>query len=230
MVDEDQQIEFWADKLARRIVNRETFNYLDKKIKKKGSKYNIKSSTSISGVPHIGNASDVFRAEAVVNALKYLDKKVHFFWVGEDMDNLRKVPANIPESYRKHLGKPVSEIPCPENCCDSYATHFENLFIDSLKDQFGVDFKFYSMREEYKSGKFYELIKSALKNRDEIRKILNSFRDPRRTLDEDWMPWEPVCENCGKIITTKMLDIDDDFEMVEYECVDYQFEHTLIKG
>ncbi|TFF86958.1 MAG: lysine--tRNA ligase [Promethearchaeota archaeon] len=230
MTDDDQEIEFWADKLAKNMVLRNKFNYSNKKSNPNKDNYSIKSSTSISGVPHIGNASDVFRAEAVVNALKDLGKKVHFFWVGEDMDNLRKVPAGIPVSFKKYLGQPVSEIPCPENCCDSYAEHFENLFINSLKDQFGVEVKFYSMKKEYYAGNFYELIKIALKNRNQIRDILNSFRDPSRPLVKNWMPWEPVCENCGKIITTKMLDIHDDCETVEYVCQDYQFEHALIKG
>ena len=233
MVNNEQQIEFWADRLANMLINRDKFNYLDKKVTIEGKdkdEFNIKSSTSISGVPHIGNACDVFRAESVVNALEKRGKKVHFFWVGEDMDNLRKVPAGIPKSFKKYLGQPVSELPCPENCCESYAVHFENLFIDSLKDQFGVKFKFYSMTDEYKDGNFYELIKSALKNRDQIRKILNSFKNPDKPLNKNWMPWEPVCENCGKIITTKMIDVDDKCEMVEYECLDYQFEHALIKG
>ncbi|MHA1231032.1 MAG: lysine--tRNA ligase [Candidatus Helarchaeota archaeon] len=230
MNKEDQEIEFWADKLARMIIERKKYNYRNVEITKEKKIYNIKSSTSISGVPHIGNASDVFRAEAVVNGLERAGQKVHFFWVGEDMDNLRKVPAGIPDRFKEYLGQPVSKIPCPENCCNSYAEHFENLFVDSLRDYFGVKFKFYSMTKEYESGKFYEVIKIALKNREKIREILNSFRDPKKLLPENWMPWEPICENCGKIITTKMISIDDDCETVEYECLDYQFEHALIKG
>ena len=67
-------ISFWADKIAKELIERENYNYLNKKISKKIPQ-SVKSSTSISGVPHIGNACDVFRAEAVVKALKDMGEK-----------------------------------------------------------------------------------------------------------------------------------------------------------
>ena len=106
---------FWSDEIASLMVNRKKYNYLNKTIEPQKS-FAIKSSTSISGVPHIGNASDVIRHDAVVRSLKERGFDVKFIWVAEDMDALRKVPAGIPKSFEKYLGMPVADIPDPEGC------------------------------------------------------------------------------------------------------------------
>ncbi len=215
---------FWADKLAESLMNRKKFNYLDKKVSY--SKHVIKSSTSISGVPHVGNASDVFRAEAVVTALRDKGEKVRFIWVAEDMDPLRKVPAGIPERFKEFIGRPVSELPCPENCCNSYSDHFVTLFTDSLKDKFGVDFEVLWTSKEYQKGNFYEQIKVAIENVSKIREIQNKYK--QHPLPENWIPYKPVCEKCGKIITTVMTGLEG--ENITYKCLDYKFAHALVKG
>jgi len=226
----DMEKKFWADKLAEDIIKREKYNYLDKKVKKT-KKYAIKSSTSISGVPHIGNASDVIRHDAVVRALKDIGKNVRFIWVAEDMDALRKVPAGIPASFKKYLGMPVADVPCPEGCCKNYSEHFSNLFIDSLKE-FGTFPEKLSTASHYRSGKFYEWIKKVLENVDKIKEIWNKSR--ATPLPDDWNPWKPVCENCGKLMTTRVTAMNGD--IVSYVCEDYNFKpfgekaYTKLKG
>lgn len=218
---------FWADQIAQSLIERKYYNYIDKEIPKITIQA-VKSSTSISGVPHVGNASDVFRAEAVVKALKDLGEKVKFFWVAEDSDPLRKVPSGIPPEFKEYLGKPVSDLPCPDdNCnCNNFSDHFVNLFIDSLRDNFGVKLEVYSTTKFYRSGKFYNEIKAALEKVEELREIMNKYRET--PVRENWIPWEPICENCGKIITTRMKNIEGD--MVSYKCEDYPMKHITIEG
>ncbi|NVM01045.1 MAG: lysine--tRNA ligase [Candidatus Helarchaeota archaeon] len=223
----ESKTHIWADKLAKKLIEREKYNYIDKKIPK--TPHSIKSSTSISGVPHIGNACDVFRAEAVVKALRDSgEKNIKFFWVTEDSDPFRKVPAGIPKEFKKYLGKPVSDLPCPEGCCDNYSDHFVNLFVNSLKDNFGVKMEVYSTTKYYRAGKFYNEIKIALEKVKKLREIINKYRNPANPLPENWIPWQPICDNCGKIITTRMKKIDGD--NVTYSCEDYQFKHATVKG
>ncbi|MHA1300550.1 MAG: lysine--tRNA ligase, partial [Candidatus Helarchaeota archaeon] len=217
---------FWADKIAKELIERENYNYKEKKVPKNIPQV-VKSSTSISGVPHIGNASDIFRAEAIVKALKdHGEKNVKFFWVAEDSDPLRKVPAGIPKNFKQYLGQPVSDLPCPEGCCNNYSDHFVNLFMDSVKDNFGVNIKVYSTTKDYRAGKFYWEIKTALEKVQKLREIMNKYR--ANPLHENWIPWQPICEKCGKIITTKMKKIEGDH--VTYICEDYQFQHMTVKG
>jgi lysyl-tRNA synthetase, class I len=222
---------FWADQIAERMVNRKKFNYIDKEVKKP-SKFVIKSSTSISGVPHIGNASDVIRHDAVVRALKDRGEKVRFIWVAEDMDPLRKVPAGIPKEYSKYLGMPVADIPCPEGCCKSYTEHFCSKFVGSLKENFGTDQEFLSTAIEYRKGTFSKYIKTVFDNLDLVREIVNKVK--RNPVGPDWNPWKPVCENCGKLITTKVISREGN--IVQYSCEDYEFKefgkeaYTKLKG
>lgn len=222
---ESEEVTFWADELANSIIQRKLYNYMDKEVPDL-KVLTIKSSTSISGVPHIGNASDVFRAEVVVRALRDAGQKVRFIWVAENMDPLRKVPAGIPDSFEVYLGQSVSELPCPEDCCNSYSEHFVNLFMDSLRDHFGVTLEVLYMHKVYQSGQLYPLIRAALDQIDRLREIINQYRET--PLPENWIPWKPVCENCGKIITTRMTGREGD--EVAYSCEDYQFKHRTIEG
>ena len=222
---DQESITFWADDLAEAIIQRDSYNYLEKKIPDLKI-ITVKSSTSISGVPHIGNASDIFRAEAVVKALRDAGKKVRFIWVAENMDPLRKVPAGIPDKFEAFLGAPVAELPCPEDCCRNYSEHFVNLFIDSLREHFGVELEVLYMDQTYTSGKLYPFVKTALDKIVRLREIINQYRDT--PLPANWIPWKPICENCGKIITTRMKGRDGN--EVTYSCDDYKFKHRKIEG
>ncbi|NVM30079.1 MAG: lysine--tRNA ligase [Candidatus Helarchaeota archaeon] len=218
-------ITFWADDLADAIIKRESYNYVDKSVPKL-KKITIKSSTSISGVPHIGNACDIFRAEAVVKALRDKGQKVRFIWVAENMDPLRKVPAGIPDRFEAFLGRPVAELPCPEECCNNYSEHFVNLFIDSLRNHFGAQLEVFYMDQIYSSGQLVSYVRTALDKIERLREIINQYR--ASPLPEDWIPWKPICENCGKIITTRMKKREGN--EVHYSCEDYKFKHRKIEG
>lgn len=221
---------FWADKLATMIINRKTYNHINKKITPQFP-LTIKSSTSISGVPHIGNASDVLRHDALVRALKDKGIKVRFIWVAEDMDALRKVPAGLPKTLEKYLGMPVADIPCPHGCCKSYSEHFSKLFIESLRHYFGTDPDYLSTAKTYRNGEFVPYIKKTFEKLELVKQIWNKSRS--EPLPKDWTPWIQVCENCGKIITTKVYIKDGE---IKYSCEDYAFRkygeeaYTILKG
>ncbi|MFH1474038.1 MAG: lysine--tRNA ligase [Candidatus Aenigmatarchaeota archaeon] len=221
---------FWSDEIADMILNRKGYNYIKKKYELPKN-FAVKSSTSISGVPHIGNASDVIRNDAVVRSLKEKGREPRFLWIGEDMDALRKVPAGIPKSFDKYLGMPVADIPCPEGCHKTYSEHFCTKFVESLK-KFGTSPEYFSTSKEYRAGTFSKWIKLVFENLDEIKEILNKKR--RVPLAKDWTPWKPVCENCRKLMTTKVTSMDGG--VVKYSCEDYQFKpfgvdaYTKLKG
>ena len=72
----------WADKVAGDLLRR-------------GKKHVIETGTSISGVPHIGNAGDVIRGDAIRKALLSSGVEANFLWVADDSDPFRKVPRGI---------------------------------------------------------------------------------------------------------------------------------------
>lgn len=176
-------------------------------------KHVIASGTSISGSIHIGNSCDVFIANAVTKALKNQGTPAEVIWIADDYDPLRKVPFPLPESYEKYLGIPYAHIPCPEGCCENFVEHFEKPFLDTL-DDFGISLKIYSGEKMYKEGDYNDYIKISLENAPKIREIFNKYRE--NPLADDWLPYNPICEECGRINTTLSYGFDDD--IVHYRC------------
>lgn len=176
-------------------------------------KHVIASGTSISGSIHIGNSCDVFIASAIGRELKKRGIEVETIWIADDHDPLRKVPFPLPESYDKYLGMPYSNIPCPEGCCASFVEHFEKPFLGVL-DDYGIDIELKSGFEMYKEGVYNEYIRTALEKAPEIREIFNQYR--REPLADDWLPYNPICEECGRVNTTFAYDFDGD--IVKYRC------------
>ena len=190
----------------------------------RGKEHVIETGTSISGIPHVGNASDVIRGDAVRKVLEEKKVEVGFIWVADDSDPFRKVPKGM-DSLKEYLGHPVKDIPDPEGCHGSFVEHHVTQFLGDLK-VFGVEPKVYSATELYRKGEFYEGIKIAMKNSEKIIDILNKFR--REPLPEDTVLWSPVCEKCGKISTTKAVGIDGD--SVRYKCEDTEISGGSVKG
>ena len=173
----------------------------------------VASGTSISGSIHIGNSCDIFIANAVTKALSKLDTNSKTIWIADDHDPLRKVPYPLPESYKKYLGIPYSEIPCPEGCCTNFVEHFEKPLL-SILEKFGIELEVYSGAEMYKDGAYDEYIRIALEKAPEIREIFNKFRE--HPLKENWLPYNPICQECGRVNTTYAHSYDGD--TVSYSC------------
>jgi lysyl-tRNA synthetase class 1 len=192
----------WADVIARDVL------------KKKG-KHLVATGITPSGHIHIGNMREVVTADAVYRALLDAGADVDFIYIADNYDPLRKVYPFLPESYAEHVGKPISEVPCPCGNCENYAEHFLKPFLEALR-RLGINPKVYRAAEMYKTGKYTEAIKIALLKRDEIAKILEEVSG--KTVAKDWSPFNPRCNQCGRITTTKVTGFDSDAETVDYVC------------
>lgn len=218
---------FWADQKAQEIKNRKNYHYIEKHVDKKGPIV-VKTSASISGVLHIGRLSDTIRGESAVRALLDQGSEASLIWVAEDMDPLRKIPEGVPSDYGEYIGVPVTDIPDPWGCHDSYALHHVEKYLEVLDEFVGVEMKRYSMMEEYRKGSFRPYIKKMLENLDQVIGIQNRYRDKNNPLKSGWAPWTPVCKSCGKIITPKVHDLHDG--LLPYTCSDYSFESSTALG
>lgn len=176
-------------------------------------KHVVASGTSISGTIHIGNSCDVFIANGVSKALQNRDVPTKTVWIADDHDPLRKVPYPLPSSYEKYLGIPYSQIPCPEGCCQNFVEHFQKPFLDTL-DDFGITLEIYSGAQMYQDGIYNNYIRKALSNAPKIREIFNHYR--KKPLTEDWLPYNPICTECGRVNTTFAHDFQGD--VVYYRC------------
>ena len=191
----------WIEKIAEELNERDI------------EKHVIASGTSISGSIHIGNSCDVFIANAIGKKLRELGDDAETIWIADDHDPLRKVPFPLPEDYEKYLGMPYSTIPCPDGCCSNFVEHFEKPFLRVMKD-YKIDIKTKSGFEMYKSGIYNDYIRIALEKTPQIKEIFNKYR--RKALADNWLPYNPICEECGRVNTTYAYDYDGD--NIKYRC------------
>lgn len=223
-----EQSLFWADQIANEIITRKKFRFTGEPAPKP-EKYVVKSAASVSGVLHIGRLSDTIRCDSVFKALKDAGHKAKFIWTADNVDPLRKIPEGVPESYRQYIGVPVADIPDPWGCHKSYEEHHRTAYLDVVFKFIHDKMKTYSMREEYLKGTFKKEITLILKNTKLLIDIQNKYRTPDRKLSHDWSPWQPICRQCGKIITPRITKMREDGK-AEYICRDYQFKTETAKG
>jgi len=190
----------WIDRIARTLMRH-------------SERHVIASGISISGHIHIGHSNDVFIADAVRRAVEEIGGHAEAIWYADDFDPMRRVPWPLPEDYKQYLGMPYINIPSPDPSYENFVDFFQRQFVESLHE-FGVKVKIYSGTEVYRSGKMASLIKIALENADKIRSILNKFRS--RPLPDYWLPFDALCESCGRLATTRAYAWHDNY--VSYRC------------
>ena len=94
-----------------------------------------------SGLPHIGTFGEVARTTMVQHAFRVLTRDkipTRLIAFSDDMDGLRKVPDNIPnkDALTSNLHKPLTAIPDPFGCHESFA-HHNNAKLREFLDGFG---------------------------------------------------------------------------------------------
>jgi lysyl-tRNA synthetase class 1 len=203
----------WADVLADELI-------------KEDKKHVLATGITPSGPIHIGNMREILTTDAVYRCLSDKGVKGELIYVADDFDPLRKVYPYLSKSYEKHVGMPISDIPCPCGKHKSYADHFLISFLNSLKE-IGVKPKIYRANEMYKKGDFNKAIQTALENTDKIKDIIQKIS--KRELPKDWIPFNIRCEKCKKLTTAKAILYE--YPTIEYRCdCGYEGEVDIRKG
>jgi len=161
-----------------------------------------------SGPIHLGHIRELLTGEAITRA-----SSGDLVLIVDSFDPLRKSYPFLDDSYEEHIGKPLSEVPCPCEEHDNYAEHFMDPFLKSLKT-LGVDLEVLYAHEMYAQGEYEIATRLILNNKEKVAKILEE--ETGRELDENWFPYNPVCSECGNIGEAKIIDFDDPY--VKYEC------------
>ncbi|MFH1994453.1 MAG: lysine--tRNA ligase [Nitrospinota bacterium] len=186
--------------------------------------YTFESGFGPSGFPHIGTFGEVVRTGFIISALKEFGFKTKLIAFSDDLDGLRKVPEGMPEWLKDHLGRPVSAIPDPFGEEESFSAHM-NGRLKNLLDWIGVDYQFISSKEAYESGLFDEGIKTLLANTTKLESIiLPTLSEETR---KNWHPFFPICEKCGRNLTTTVTNINLNDYTIDYICGKDQ---EVIKG
>jgi lysyl-tRNA synthetase class 1 len=209
------------DLIARKVVERE------RKLGRSLSLVRTEMGLGASGFPHIGSLGDAARSHAVSLALKEMSCNSELVAYCDDKDGLRKVPAGLPKSLEKYLGFPVSSIPDPFGCHKSYGNHMSSLLLEAL-DTCGITYNYQSAQEVYEKGLLREEIRTLLINAKQVGEIVKQEVGQERYTEV--LPFFPVCENCGRIYTTKAVAFDPKTDKVQYVCEGLEIGGRRIEG
>lgn len=171
-----------------------------------------------SGLPHMGTVAEVTRTKMIKKAYDSLNCTPSILIaIVDDMDGLRKVPGNVPNSemLKANLDKPLYLVPDPYEEYDSFATqntHRLEKFLNNLNhqtklisdphnpDEFQDTQSILILRSSllYKSGKFNSALIDMLKHSDSVLAIMKEhLRSERFESYSHFLPTSPVT---GKVL------------------------------
>ena len=211
----------WIDKLAHELLERE------KKLGRSLELIRVESGLGASGIPHIGSLGDAVRAYGVKMALENFGYKSELIAYSDDLDGLRKIPEGLPESLNEHLAKPVSLIPDPFGCHESYGMHMSSILLDGL-DKVGIKYEFRRAVDTYKKGLLKDQIHTILENSKKIGDKISDLVGQEKF--QKYLPYFPVCSNCNRLYTAESFEYLSDEKKVRYRCHDTQIGSKKIKG
>ena len=184
-----------------------------------------------SGLPHIGTFQEVLRTTLVRRAYEIVSggAPTRLIAFSDDVDGLRKVPDNISnaEMMAANLGKPLSRIPDPFGCHESFAHHNNTMLRDFL-DRYGFDYEFVAASDRYNSGVFDGALVRVLEAFDAIMDImLPTLRAERQ---KTYSPILPISPRSGNVLQVPIEVVDAANGMIRFEDEGETIEQTVFGG
>ncbi len=199
---------FWADRVTDNI-EKDLHGLI-----RAGTELVVRDEKTVSGHPHVGSMIGVALHDTVTRVLKERSIKARFLYEINDTDPFDGIPVYLDESvYRQHLGKPLNRTPAPDGSAANLAEYFGNDFKKVIIEG-NYSPEFYHTSDLYNSGRMNDVITLALLRADRIRDIYKKVSGSVKA--DDWLPLNVICEQCGKLSTTKVTSFDG--EKVRYVC------------
>jgi lysyl-tRNA synthetase class 1 len=205
-----------------------------------GNLVTVASGASPSGPIHLGNLREFLTPHFVAEELRRRGVAVRHLHSWDDYDRFRKVPAGVPPEWSDHIGRPLSAVPDPWGCHESWAEHFKAPLRASLAEM-GVQMDEINQTQMYQAGTYREQILHAIRHRDRIDEVLGRYRTkaaPAAETEEEAaelaesianeeesagsgdlarFPYKPWCGQCGRD-TTDVTAYDDETTDLDYTC------------
>lgn len=195
---------YWADRIAQDIINSGKYK-----------PYHVDDMFTPSGFAHAGSLRGPLIHDLIYKALKGKDVDVEFTYIFNDFDPIDGLPRELEKSFSKYLGLPLKNAPSPDaKLAENFADYFANDF-KAVLNGLGVAPTFLSSWEMYHKGKFDEVIKEALDNAEIIQDIYQRVSGSKKR-EMGWLPLQVICEECGRLGTTRVHDWDG--ETIGYKC------------
>ncbi|EKE12547.1 MAG: hypothetical protein ACD_13C00181G0001 [uncultured bacterium] len=193
----------WADKVAQDII-----------ASGKYKPYWVDDMKTPSGFAHIGSMLGPMIHSVIFRALKDAGQDAKLTYVFNDFDPADEFPAILKETLQGHQGKALKMVPSPDPDFDNLADYLADDLKKSI-EYLGFEAKYISSWDLYHQGKFDEVIKISLDNSKKIQNIYQKISGSAKK-EAGWLPFQVICEKCGKLGTTKVTDWDG--EKVSYKC------------
>ncbi len=191
---------FWADQIVEEIIA------------KRKPPFKVYDWWTPSGMAHAGHIRTFLLHQAVYQGLKLHDQAATYFYGFDDIDPMDGLPHDVPEEWRQYMGMPLYKVPSHIKGYDSFADYYSSQYLRAMED-LDVHPDVPTTSQMYLNGEFNEAITIALDSAAKIRAI---YADLGAERPDDWFPFQPICEKCGKIGTTYTYDWDG--EQVSYRC------------
>ena len=214
----------WPFVEAKKLL-RERKKYIEKK-----GKITLQTGYGPSGLPHIGTFGEVARTSMIVNALNHLTelpKEIITF--SDDLDGLRKIPENIPNSkvLEENLHKPLTDIPDPFKKFKSFGEHNNNMLKNFL-NKFKFNYNFKSSTQLYKSGFFNETLNIVLKNYQGVMDIILPTLGKER--QKTYSPFLPICPDTGVVLEIPILEVNKSKSKIIFDNNGKKLESSILNG
>lgn len=186
-----------------------------KKIKERGLKMEwVDDMKTPSGRIHVGSLWGITIHDLIYKVLLENEVETHFSYVFNDMDPMDAIPSYLHYAqWQKHEGEPLYKVPPPEPGFKSFAEYYAKEFMETF-NKLNCFPEIIWSHELYESGKMNDVIKIILDNTKAVKEIYKDVAKAHQP--ENWYPFQPICENCGKIGTTETYDWDG--KHVYYHC------------
>jgi len=205
---------FWGDKIADEIERR----YGD--VIKSGTPLVIRDEKTASGRVHVGSMRSASLHGVVSEILTERGIKNTFHFEINDFDPMDGLPVYLDKViYKTHMGKPLYTIPSPDGEAKNFAEYYGSEYVGVIEGA-GFHPDVYRASELYLSGRMNDTIRTALEHADDIRRIYKNTSGSIK--DGAWLPLHVICEQCGKVGTTRVTAFDG-------ECVTYSCEPEMVE-
>lgn len=193
------RIKHWSEVIAQEVI------------KNKKEPFVVASAITTSGPSHVGTMCEFLYPSALVKYLKDNGYKVDFLFIGDIMDAFDSVPQSLKKFsfLKEHLGKPLCYVPDPYECCESYGDHFLNEIKNLMKD-LEVSTRILKADDLIRSGYYDSYAMIFQQKLSVVKEIAKKITDISHVPDlPSWIDIVmPICENCGKIATTRVTAFD----------------------
>ncbi len=193
----------WADKIAQEIIASGKYR-----------PYWVDDMKTLSGYAHVGSIRGPLIHDLIFKVLKTEGRETTYTFVFNDFDAIDSLSSELKKNFSKYMGVPLRIAPSPIEGFSSFAECFNHNFMKAF-EVLGIKPKFLSSWDMYHQGKFDEVIKIALDNSEVIQDIYKKVSGSQKK-EMGWLPFQVVCEKCGKLSTTRVFAWDG--KEVSYKC------------